>query len=72
MSTNTGLPPVLWMVPAVAKKVKAVVMTSSPELQIQRLERQEQRVGAAGAGNTVLGSRELRDSSFELGVFRCP
>ena len=30
MSTNTGVPPVLWMVPAVAKKVNGVVMTSSP------------------------------------------
>ena len=30
MSTKTGVPPALWMAPAVAKKVKAVVMTSSP------------------------------------------
>ena len=30
MSTKTGVPPALWMVPAVAKKVKAGVMTSSP------------------------------------------
>src|SRR5438105_3091701 len=30
MSTNTGVPPALWIVPAVAKNVKGVVMTSSP------------------------------------------
>ena len=30
MSTNTGVPPALWIVPAVAKKVKGVVITSSP------------------------------------------
>ena len=30
MSTNTGLAPTLWIVPAVAKKVNGVVMTSSP------------------------------------------
>ena len=30
MSTNTGVPPALWMAPAVAKKVNGVVMTSSP------------------------------------------
>ena len=30
MSTNTGLAPVRTMHPAVAKKVKGVVMTSSP------------------------------------------
>src|SRR5260370_1280376 len=30
MSTKTGVPPVLWMVPAVAKNVNGVVMTSSP------------------------------------------
>jgi hypothetical protein len=30
MSTNTGVPPALWMAPAVAKKVNAVVITSSP------------------------------------------
>ena len=33
MSTKTGVPPVLWMVPAVAKKVNGVVMTSSPGLR---------------------------------------
>src|SRR6267143_6952676 len=32
MSTNTGVPPALWIVPAVAKNVKGVVMTSSPGL----------------------------------------
>src|SRR5438093_679178 len=30
MSTKTGVPPVLWIVPPVAKKLKAVVITSSP------------------------------------------
>ena len=30
MSTNTGVPPALWMAPAVAKKVNGVVITSSP------------------------------------------
>src|SRR5213592_2338333 len=30
MSTNTGVPPALWIVPAVAKKVNAGAMTSSP------------------------------------------
>ena len=30
MSTNTGVAPTLWIVPAVAKKVNGVVMTSSP------------------------------------------
>ena len=30
MSTKTGVPPALWMAPAVAKKVNAVVITSSP------------------------------------------
>ena len=30
MSTNTGLAPTLWIVPAVAKNVNGVVMTSSP------------------------------------------
>jgi hypothetical protein len=30
MSTNTGVAPTLWMVPAVAKKVNGVVTTSSP------------------------------------------
>ena len=31
MSTKTGVPPALWIVPAVAKNVNGVVMTSSPE-----------------------------------------
>ncbi len=30
MSTNTGVAPTLWIVPAVAKKVNGVVITSSP------------------------------------------
>ncbi len=30
MSANTGVAPALWIVPAVAKKVKGVVITSSP------------------------------------------
>ena len=30
MSTKTGVAPALWMVPAVAKKVNGVVITSSP------------------------------------------
>ena len=30
MSTKTGVPPALWIVPAVAKNVNGVVMTSSP------------------------------------------
>ena len=30
MSTNTGVPPALWIAPAVAKNVNGVVMTSSP------------------------------------------
>src|SRR6266581_4203946 len=33
MSTNTGVPPALWIVPAVAKNVNGVVMTSSPGLK---------------------------------------
>ena len=69
MSTNTGVPPALWMAPAVAKKVKGVVMTSSPRLQIQRLEREQQRVRAAGAGNGVLRSRERGDGGLELPDF---
>ena len=30
MSTNTGVAPTLWIVPAVAKKVNGDVITSSP------------------------------------------
>ena len=30
MSTNTGVAPTLWIVPAVAKNVNGVVITSSP------------------------------------------
>ena len=37
MSTKTGVPPALWMAPAVAKKVKGVVMTSSPGLRSSAL-----------------------------------
>ena len=37
MSTKTGLAPTLWIVPAVAKKVNGVVMTSSPGPQSSAL-----------------------------------
>ena len=33
MSTKTGVPPALWIAPAVAKKVNGGVMTSSPGLR---------------------------------------
>src|SRR5690348_7138037 len=37
MSTKTGVPPALWMVPAVAKNVNGVVMTSSPGFRSRAL-----------------------------------
>ena len=66
MSTKTGVPPALWIAPAVAKKVNGVVMTSSPGLQIQRPERQQQRIGPAGAADGVPGVREPGDFGLEL------
>src|SRR6266536_3422329 len=37
MSTNTGVPPALWIVPAVAKNVNGVVTTSSPGFRFSAL-----------------------------------
>src|SRR6266581_774601 len=37
MSTNTGVAPALWIVPAVAKNVNGVVMTSSPGFRFSAL-----------------------------------
>ena len=37
ISTNTGVPPALWIVPAVAKNVNGVVITSSPGLSASAL-----------------------------------
>ena len=46
MSQNTGRAPVRAMVPAVAKKVKGEVMTSSPAPMPRDHQRQQQRIGA--------------------------
>ena len=66
MSTKTGVPPVLWIVPAVAKNVNGVRDDLVAGLQIQGAERQEKRIGAAGAANRVPGVREPGDFGLEL------
>ena len=66
MSTNTGVPPALWMAPAVAKKVNGGGDDLVARLEVERPERQQQRVGAAGATDGVLGLGEPGDLRLEL------
>jgi hypothetical protein len=47
----------LWIAPAVAKKVNE---------EPKRLERQEERVGAAGAGDRVPGMAQPSDGGLQL------
>ena len=46
MSTNTGVAPSSTIISAVAAKVNGVVMTSSPGLDAERHQRDQQRLGA--------------------------
>ncbi len=55
ISQNTGRAPVRAMVPAVAKKVKGEVMTSSPGPYAQRHQGEQQRIGAGGHPDTGRG-----------------
>ena len=66
MSTKTGVPPALWIAPAVAKNVNGVVMTSSPGLRSSARSGRSKRIGAAGATNRVPGVREPGDLGLEL------
>ena len=49
MSTNTGFAPSSTIISAVAAKVNGVVITSSPGFRSERHQRDQQRLGAAGA-----------------------
>ena len=66
MSTNTGVAPTLWIVPAVAKKVNGVVITSSPRPTSSARMREQDRVGAVRAADGVPRVRQLGDRRFEL------
>ena len=65
MSTNTGRAPARAIVPAVAKKVNGLVMTSSPATDVERHERDQQGVGAGGDADAELAARVRRRRSFE-------
>ena len=52
--------------PAVAKNVNGVVITSSPRAAVERPHRQQQRVRSIGAANRVLRVRKLGDLALQL------
>ena len=67
MSTNTGLAPASTMVSAVAAKVKGVVMTSWPGPMPFGHQGDQERLGAAGDGDAVLGAGVGGELGFQLG-----
>ena len=65
MSQNTGRAPARAIVPAVAKNVYGLVMTSSPGADVERHERDEQRIGARGDADAELALEYCGDRRFE-------
>ena len=61
MSTKTGVPPALWIAPAVAKNVNGGRDDLVARLEVQGPERQQQGVGAARAGDGMPDVRKRRD-----------
>ena len=66
MSTNTGVPPALWMAPAVAKKVKGVVITSSPGWRSSALSGSSRASVPLAQAIGVPGVRERGHGGLEL------
>jgi len=69
MSTNTGVPPHLWIDSAVAMNVNGVVSTSSPLSYAAGQQSQVQGVGPGGHPNTVRGAAELRGFALKRFYF---
>ena len=66
MSTKTGVPPVLWMAPAVAKNVNGVVMTSSPGFRSRARSGSRSASVPLAQPMRVPGVREPGDFGLEL------